>query len=308
MTTSKKIILVGGSGYLGHALAEYFLAQQCAVVTISRKSPTLHQGERFAAWDACSLGPWAQELSGAEAVINLAGRIVDCRYTLKNRAEMMNSRIESTRILGQAIADCSLPPKIWLNASTATIYRNAYDRAQSESTGEFGKGFSVDIAKAWENELFSANTPQTRKVALRAAMVLGPGEGGVWLKLRNIISLGLGGRAGSGKQYFSWIHLQDFLKAIAWIIDHPELSGPINLAAPDPRPNAEFMRLARKALQVKIGLPAPELVVELGAFLLRTETELLLKSRRVVPERLLASGYRFQFSTVENALSELTKV
>ena len=208
-------------------------------------------------------------------------------------------------MLGEAVRKCAVPPTVWMNSSTATIYRNALDREQTESTGEIGKGFSVEIAKAWEKEFAKYARFGVRQVALRSAMVFGPGDGGVYKAFTDIAKQGLGGAAGDGRQFVSWIHVDDFVAMIDWIQNHAELQGAINIASPDPRPNKEFMRLLRESIGVKFGLNAPEWMLEIGAILKRTETELLLKSRRVVPERILESGYRMKFAKLEPALENL---
>jgi len=265
---------------------------------------------RQVSWDGRSLGAWSAELEDAGAVINLAGRSVDCRYTARNRRLILESRIESTRVLGEAIAACQRPPPVWLNASTATIYRHSFDRPMDEATGEIGAtpeardAFSIEVATAWETALDRAPTGPVRKVALRAAMVLGR-HGGVFPVLRRLVRFGLGGRMGTGRQYMSWIHAEDFCRAVTWILDHPGIRGPINLAAPEPVPNATFMAAMRRHCGVPVGLPATRWMLEAGALVLRTETELMLKSRRVVPGRLLTEGFRFRFPSLDSALDDL---
>ena len=301
----KKVVIAGGAGYLGRALTKHFLARDIEVVTLTRTILQTLPRERFAVWDGVSVGPWANELEGADALINLAGRTVNCRYSEKNRKEMMDSRIQSTRALGLAVSACENPPKVWLNSSTATIYRHALDREQTEAGGELGKGLSVEIAKAWEKELFVHAREGVRQVALRSAMVFGEGRGGVYEAFREIAKQGLGGRAGDGTQFVSWLHLEDFIGMIDWILDHPEMTGAINLASPEPQTNEVFMRTLRKSLGVRFGLNAPEWMLEVGAFFKRTETELLLKSRRVVPEKLLKAGYQMKYPNLAGALQNL---
>lgn len=305
-----KLLLAGGSGYLGRLVAKHFGAKGWEVITLAR-GPVALAGpfEKAVAWDGKSVGPWLAEVSGADLWLNLAGRTVNCRYTKKNRREMRNSRTESTKALGLALA--AMPeadrPKLWLNSSTATIYRHAEDRAQTESTGELGKGLSVDIAKAWEGVFFSCAKPGTRMVALRSAMVFGPGTDGIYGAFAGLAKLGLGGAHGNGRQYVSWIHIEDFCAALEFLLGRPDLSGPVNLAAPDPRPNREFQAALRRSLGIPFGLPSPEWLLEIGAFFRRTESELLLKSRRVVPERLIEAGYAFRFPKLEPALADLAK-
>lgn len=302
----KRIVLAGGSGFLGRILAEHFRVAGWEAVTLTRRPK--REGEVH--WDGKTKGEWARLVDGAEAVVNLAGKSVNCRYTPKNQSELVASRIEPTRVLGEVIAGCAKPPRVWMNSSTATIYKHTFGAAWDES-GEIGPHpdakdeFSLQIATEWERVFFEAVTPNTRKVALRSSMVLGRFGNSVFPMLRRLTRLGLGGRMGSGKQFVSWIHERDFCRAIEWIVEHEELAGPINVAAPNPLTNAEMMRILRRVVGMPIGLPAEEWMLEVGAFLMRTETELIIKSRRVVPRRLLESGFRFEFETIEPALREL---
>lgn len=244
-------------------------------------------------------------MEGADAVLNLAGRSVNCRYNAKNRAEILDSRLDSTRVLGQAIAKSSAPPRVWLNSSTATIYRHAEDRPMNDETGEIGSGFSVGIALAWEQEFFATEVPRTRRVALRTAMVMGPQPGGPFVVFHRLAKLGLGGTLGSGRQMVSWLHDEDFCRAVKWLIEHDDISGPINVSAPNPLPNREFMREVRQAAGVPFGLPATRWMLEIGAVFLRTETELPLKSRWVLPSRLQAAGFEFEHPTWPDAAREI---
>jgi len=237
---------------------------------------------------------------------------VNCRYTASNRKEILESRVNSTRVIGQAIGQCANPPPVWLNASTATVYRHTFGEPWDEagamdSIAEAKDAFSVEVAKAWEQALDEAKTPRTRKIAMRMAMVLGLGKNSVFPVLRRLVRLGLGGKMGDGGQYVSWMHVADYCRAVEWLIEHDDLSGPVNLVAPEPVTNREMMRLLRRACGVPIGLPATEWMLEVGAFLLRTETELLIKSRRVVPGRLLKSGFQFQFPTLALAFGDLVQ-
>ena len=304
----KKIVIAGGSGYLGRFAAAAFLEQGYEVITLARgKFRGLKEGEKYELWDAKSTGPWEQALANADVLLNLAGRTVNCRYTPKNRQEILSSRVLSTVALGEAIArlPAAQRPKVWLNASTATIYRHAVDRAQDEETGDIGKGFSVEIAKAWEAAFLKYKNLGPRMVALRMAMVFGKGTGGVYEAYRNIVRMGLGGRAGSGDQYVSWLHSADYVGMLLWTVENPRIEGAMNLSSPEPRPNKEFMRALRRSQNASFALPAPEWMLEVGAIFLRTETELLLKSRRVIPQRLLASGYRMKYPKLEAALQDL---
>ncbi len=301
------IILPGGAGYLGKALAQGLAAQGYTPIILSRGAKVDEGPVRYCRWDGERLDDWAYEFEDALAVINLAGRSVNCRYHEANKAEIHQSRRLSTKVVGEAITRCQNPPRVWLNASSATIYRDSFDQDMDEYTGEIGEGFSVDVCRFWEDEFDRAATPATRKVALRMAMVFGRGKGGVYEAFRNIVRLGLGGTLGGGRQYVSWIHLDDFIRSVLWLIDDENFAGPVNLAAPNPLTNAEFMAVFRAMCGQPIGLPATKWMLEIGAFFLRTETELLLKSRRVVPTRLLESGFEFEYPTLESALAEILK-
>jgi uncharacterized protein (TIGR01777 family) len=300
-----KVILAGGTGFLGKLLARHFASHGVEVVVLSRRAEVGIPGARVVPWDGCQLGAWAAELEGSNLVVNLCGRSVNCRYHAANRHEIYTSRLEPTRLLGEAIARCSRPPQLWINASSATIYRHAEDREMTETGGEIGSGFSVDVCQRWESVFNEARTPHTRKVALRSAMVLGHDANSVFPTLSRLVRCGLGGTLGSGRQYVSWLHEADFLGIIDWIWSHDELMCPVNACAPFPVRNRELMATLRKAHRMPVGLPATRLMLEAGAWILGTETELILKSRRVVPERLLDSGYRFQFPHLEDAIAHL---
>jgi uncharacterized protein (TIGR01777 family) len=308
------LIVPGGSGFLGRYLAPWFAGRGWSVVVLSRRTPAPAGGVRFVSWDGQTIGDWTRELHGATAVVNLAGRSVNCRYNRRNRRGILQSRLRSTRVLGEAIGACAAPPRVWLNASTATIYKHSLDRPMDEATGVIGAtpeakdAFSIEVARSWERALEEAPTPATRKVALRTALVLARGRGGVLDVLHRLVRLRLGGAMGRGDQFVSWIHAEDFCRAVAWLIEREDLSGPVNLAAPDPVPNRALMRLLRRLCGVRIGLPATRWMLEAGALLLRTETELILKSRRVVPGRLLEAGFEFRFPDIEKALADLLQV
>ena len=271
---------------------------------------------RVVPWDGLTQDCWVNELKNADLVINLTGRSVNCRYNNANRNEIMQSRIASTRLLGEAIGQLSDPPRVWMNASTATIYRHALDRSMDEFTGEIGGKevdapetwrFSIKVATSWEKEFFTASTPGTRKIALRSAMTMSPDLGGIFDVLLRLVRFGLGGASGSGKQFVSWIHESDFVRAIDFLLAHEELQDFVNIASPGPLPNCEFMRELRKAWGVRIGLPASRAMLEIGAVFLRTETELILKSRRVIPGRLHAAGFQFQFPDWPSAAQDLVE-
>ena len=307
-----KIVIPGGTGQVGALLARAFAAGGHEVVVLSRGAGT--GPARVVPWDGRSLGGWAAEIDGADVVVNLAGRIVNCRYNAENRRQMLESRVLSTRVVGEAIARAARPPRVWLQASTAAIYSHRYDAPNDEASGVIGGQekdapakwrFSIEVATAWERTLDEAVTPRTRKVKMRAAVILSPDRGGIFDMLLRLVRVGLGGRAGDGRQYVSWVHDADFVRALLWLIDHDDLDGPVNIAAPNPVPNAEFMRALREAWGMPIGLPATEWMLELGTWAMRTESELVLKSRRVVPGRLIASGFSFQFPTWPEAARDL---
>ncbi|MFL6469196.1 MAG: TIGR01777 family oxidoreductase [Pyrinomonadaceae bacterium] len=309
-----KIVIPGGTGQVGTLLARAFQADGHDVVVFGR-SPERREW-RTDLWDGRTLGEWASEIDGADVVINLAGRNVNCRYNAQNRREMMDSRIDSTRVVGEAISKSPTPPKVWLQASTATIYSHRFDAPNDDVNGLIGGNeidapkswrFSIEIAKAWEKIANEASTPNTRKVLMRSAVTLSPDRGSIFDVMLGLVRKGLGGTAGSGKQYISWIHDQDFIRSVYWLIEHEDLSGPINLSSPNPLPNGEFMRIFRKAWGTRIGMPAMEWQLAVGAFFMRTETELVLKSRRVVPKFLTDSGFEFEFPHWKDAAKNLVK-
>ncbi|MEU4345834.1 TIGR01777 family oxidoreductase [Streptomyces sp. NPDC023838] len=307
-----KVVIPGGTGQVGAVLDRALTAAGHDVVILTRRPVR----EREVYWDGESTGPWTREIDGSDVVINLAGRTVSCRYTPANLRAMMDSRVRSTQAVGRAIADAVRPPRLWLQMSTATIYAHRYDAANDEATGVIGGaeagvpaywGYSVEIAKAWEQAQQQADTPHTRKVALRSAMVMSPDRGGVFDVMSWMVRLGLGGAVAGGAQYVSWIHEYDFVRAVQFLVDRDDISGPVNLAAPAPLPHRAFMRALRGAWRVPAGLPATKGMAELGAFVLRTDTELLLKSRRVVPGRLLGAGFTFDHGEWPDAARDLAE-
>jgi len=307
-----KIVIPGGTGQIGASLTRAFAADGHEVVVLTRR-PT-RDGQ--VAWDGETLGKWAGAIDGSDVVINLAGRSVSCRYNKANLTEMMRSRVRSARVVGEAIAAAKEPPRAWLQMSTATVYAHRFDAPNDEATGVIGGletgvpgywAYSVDIATAWERELNEARTPRTRKVALRSAIMMSPDRGGAFDVLSRLARLGLGGPVAGGTQYVSWIHEYDFVAAVAFLIGRQDISGPVNLAAPAPEPQRDFMRELRGAWGIRVGLPATKWMAELGAFAIRSDTELLLKSRRVVPGRLLASGFEFTYSGWTQAARDLVQ-
>lgn len=264
-----KIVIAGGSGFIGKYLKEKFEQSSYKVFIISRQQGFVNWSDGAAITNA---------LEDAELLINLAGKSVDCRYNEKNKREIFSSRTETTKSLGEAIQRCNHPPKLWINAGTATIYRHAEDKAMTEATGEIGKGFSVEVAKAWEKSFFDFHLNTTRQVLLRIAIVLGKDEG-VMKPFTNLVRFGLGGKQGSGNQMFSWIHIEDLYRIILFLKEQEKLKGIFNCAAPNPITNKTFMQKLRKAMHVKFGLPSPKWLLEAGAVIIKTETELILKSR-----------------------------
>ena len=292
-----KIVIAGGTGFVGQYLHKKFTASGYEVIIISRNKNHVN-------WNSIPL--ITEGLQNSTMLINLAGKSVDCRYNKKNKKEIYDSRIGTTKILGDAILNCKNPPPLWINSGTATIYRHAQDRPMTESTGEIGAGFSVNVATNWEKSFFDFKLPETRQVALRMAIVLGR-SGGVIKPLKNLVRFGLGGKQGSGKQMFSWIHIEDLFRIITFVQQHNELCGVINTAAPNPVNNKTLMQLLRKNMKAVFGLPAPVWLLKLGAIIIKTETELILKSRWVIPERLSAAGFQFQYPEIDTALKQIIR-
>lgn len=307
-----KIVIPGGTGQVGTVLARHFHGNGHEVVVLSRGGKTAPW--RIVTWDAQTVGPWARELEGADVLINLTGKVVNCRYNYKNRCEIWSSRTRSVRILGEALATLKAPPRVWLQAGTATIYAHRFDAPNDEYSGILGGTdsespdtwrFSTDVARAWEGEFALIEAPHTRKVVLRSAMTMSYDRDGIFDYLLWLVRAGIGGTAGSGKQYISWIHYLDFVNAINFIIENDQISGAINLASPNPLPNKDFMSTLREAWGQKIAIPVSEWMLEIGAVFLQTETELVLKSRRVVPGRLLDAGFEFAFANWGDAAKDL---
>jgi uncharacterized protein len=314
ITRPLRIVIPGGSGQVGRVLAHYFQERGHSVTVLTRGPYTAPW--QTVHWDGAHIGEWTEHLEGADVCINLTGRSVNCHYTEANRREIYESRIHSTRLLGRVIGALADPPKVWLNASTATIYRHALDREMDEATGELGGdepgarktwNFSIRVAKDWEEIFFRAQTPRTRKVAMRSAITFSPAAGNAFAVLINLVRAGLGGTQGNGRQFVSWIHELDFARAVEFLIANEELDGSVNISAPNPLPNRDFMAVLRDAYGMPNGLPAPALLIEVGAFFLRTESELVLKSRRVVPGRLLEAGFQFEFPEWPEAAEDLVR-
>jgi uncharacterized protein (TIGR01777 family) len=302
----KKIVLAGGNGYLGRVLADYYKNKATEIVILSRHEKQQEANIRTVFWDGKTLGKWAAELVNADMLINLCGKNVNCRYTDKNKKEIFASRLLPTELLGNTIHDLVEPPKLWISITSATIYRHAEDRPQDEETGETGSGFSVDVCKAWETAFHKYETPKTRKVALRMGIVLGRSDG-VFPRLLKLVQLGMGGKQGNGQQYVSWVHEHDAARSTEWLADHQELQGVFNCTAPYPVKNTRLMRVIRNINGTLFGLPVPKWLLAAGAVFIGTETELILKSRWVMPKKLMSSGFKFQFGQVQDAVSEILR-
>jgi len=323
-TRPLRVVIPGGSGQVGSMLAGYFQERGHHVTVLTRGPYTATW--QTVHWDGVNPGEWVETLEGADVVIHLSGRSVNCRATTRNKRALYDSRIGPTRLLGRVIAGMANPPRLWMNASTATIYRHApqgteFDRAMDEATGEIGGGemiskrrrapakwnWTVDLVKNWEAALYESATPNTRRIAMRTSLVFSPASGNIFAVLSNLVRLGLGGMQGNGRQYVSWMHETDYARAVEFLIEHEELEGPVNLAAPNPIPNREFMAALRDAWDMPNGLPAPAPLIALGAVFLRTEPELVLKSRRVIPGRLLDAGFEFDFPEWSEAATDLVR-
>jgi len=302
----RRIVIAGVTGFLGRYLARYLMGGGDEVIGLVRREGTAPGGVREVLWDGVTLGGWGEALDGADVLVNLAGRSVNCRYDARHRAEIMESRTASTGILGDAISLAKKPPRVWINSSTLTIYRHAEDGPQDEASGELGVGFSVEVAKAWEKAFFGARVPGVvRKVALRTSMVLANEPGTVFAVLWRLVKWGLGGRMGDGRQRVSWVHIDDFCRAVEWVMERDEFEGVANLVAPEVPRNGEFMAALRGRAGVPVGLPAARWMLEGGAWALRTETELVTKSRWGVARRLSEHGFRFRWPRLEGALADL---
>ncbi len=313
---NKKIIIAGGSGFIGEEMIRYFgKTNQLVILTRNIKAGNNNRNHysglneadltntRFVEWNGKTVGDWKEELNNADIVINLAGKSVNCRYTEQNKREILNSRTETTKVIGEAIQQITHPPELWINASSATIYRHATDKPQDEYTSEIKNDFSVQVCKQWEEVFYKQKTPNTRKIALRMAITIG--AGGVMLPYFNLLKFGLGGKQGNGKQMYSWIHIEDTCRIIDWLFDHKELEGTFNCSSPNPVTNEAFMKNLRHVTNTTVGLPAYTWMLKLGAWVIGTETELVLKSRWVVPTKLLESGYTFKYPLITEALQNV---
>lgn len=299
----KKLVIAAGTGFLGQVLANHFKDKFKEIIILTRGDSKIKDGINYIKWNAKTFSGWEKELENADVLINLAGKSVDCRYTEENKKEILDSRLESTRILNLAVLHCQNPPKHWLNSSTSTIYRHSLDKQMDEVDGEIGDDFSMNVAKSWEKAFFETETPTTRKTALRTSIVLGK-KGGAFLPLKNLAKIGFGGKQGKGNQFISWVHEKDFARALEFILEK-ELTGVVNIVSPKPIRNAAFMKILRKSLGIPTGIPINEKLLKFGAKIIGTETELVLKSRNVIPKRLLENGFEFEFGDLEMALKNL---
>lgn len=314
--TNKKIVIAGGSGFIGQALCNYF-GNDNEIIILSRQLPhqqsntfgvstinkAIEKKIRFVKWDGVNKGSWMNEMEGADLVINLAGKTVNCRYNEKNKQEIFDSRTSTTKLLARAIRTAKLPPKLWINAASATIYPNATDTPRDESFTDFSDDFSVQVCKLWEKTFYEEQTPGTRKVLLRMAITLG--AGGIMIPYFNLLKFGLGGKQGNGKQMYSWIHITDTCSMIDWIATYEELEGTFNCCSPNPVSNNEFMKTLRIATGYSFGLPAYKWILKIGAAIIGTETELILKSRWVLPTRIVTTGFQFSYATLQEAMKEI---
>lgn len=299
-----KIVIAGGTGFLGTCLIDHFSKDENELTVLTRGVTRTERNIRYVHWDGKTVETWATALEGADVLINLNGKSVDCRYTEKNKALIYSTRLDSTRALGQAILRSKNPPKLWINSASATIYRYSLDKEMDEYTGEIGSGFSVDVCQKWEATFNQFDTPRTRKVLIRTGIVLGK-NGGPMKPLRMLTRFGLGGKQGPGIQYFSWLHEDDFVGIIDFVMKNSSLSGVYNVTAPTPIQNEQLMSSLRAALKVPVGIPLPKWLLEIGAVIIGTETELVLKSRRVIPKKLMEAGYQFKYADIRMALNDL---
>lgn len=300
---SNKLIIAAGTGFLGQVLTNHFKDKFEEIIILTRGKSKINDTIKYVNWNAKTFSGWEKELENASVLINLTGKSVDCRYTKKNKKEILLSRIESTKILNKAVTQCTNPPKHWLNSSTATIYRFSLDKEMDERNGEIGNDFSMNVAQSWEKAFFKTETPNTLKTALRTSIVLGK-NGGAYVPLKTLAKLGFGGKQGKGNQFISWIHEKDFARAIDFIIEK-EITGVINVVSSKPITNKDFMTILRKSVGTLFGVPINEPLLKIGSIIIKTESELVLKSRNVIPKRLLENGFQFKFDSLEKALKNL---
>jgi uncharacterized protein (TIGR01777 family) len=301
-----RILLAGGSGFLGRVLADFYKDKVKEIIVLTRGKSEVRDSVRYVHWDGQHIGQWIEWLDGADLLVNFTGKNVNCRYTKQNKNEIINSRVHATNVLGKALMMVKNAPKVWIQCVSATIYRDSRDRDMDEYTGEIGDGFSVSVCKQWEKAFEQFELKGVRKIALRISFVLG-NSGGALPALKNLVRFGLGGRQGDGQQYVSWIHEKDFARLVDWAYYNEKISGIYNCTAPNPVTNNFMMTQLRKAMDLPIGLPAPEYLLNVGAIIIGTETELVLKSRKVIPAKLLKEGFQFEFCDIESAFTDLMK-
>lgn len=299
----KKLVIAAGTGFLGQVLVEYFKDKTDEIVVLTRGKSAYIDGVKYVHRNATTFTGWETELENADVLVNLAGKSVDCRYNDANKKAILESRTNSTSVLNLAVRMCQNPPGHWLNSSTATIYRHSLDKQMDETDGEIGDDFSMNVAKTWEKTFFEIETPRTKKTALRTSIVLGK-KGGAFVPLKNLVQFGFGGKQGNGKQFVSWIHELDFARAVEFVIEN-EMPGVVNIVSPTPIRNSDFMRGLRQAMNVRSGFAISRNLLEFGAKIIGTETELVLKSRNVIPKRLLENGFEFTFGAMETAFKNL---
>jgi len=299
----KKMVIAAGTGFLGTVLIDFFKGSYQEIIVLTRGKSEKKNNIQFVHWNANSLTGWEEVFENADVLINLAGKSVDCRYTPENKAAILSSRIDSTRVLNEAVLQCKNPPKHFINSSTATIYRHSEDRQMDEYSGEIGDDFSMNVAKSWEKAFYDVQTDKTLKTAVRTSIVLGK-NGGAFIPLKRLTQFGLGGKVGNGNQFVSWIHELDFARAIAFIIDK-KLTGNINVVSSKPERNIDFMRKLRQAVRIPFGIPISESMLKIGAKIIQTEPELVLKSRNVIPKRLTENGFTFEYHDLEKAFKNL---
>lgn len=300
-----KIIIAGGDGFLGSKLSAHLHQKGHEIIILSRNKSGKHHNYTYITWDGETIGPWADHLSNSEAVINLSGRPLDTRFTEKHKKEIFDSRVNTTKVIAQAIGQCSNPPKTWINGSAVGIYGARGDEKLQESAS-LGEGFIAEVCKQWEKALFENNLSNTRKVAIRTSLVLDNNEG--FLKpLLIITKLGLGGKAGSGKQYMPWIHVDDWVRLVDFLLFSSNFSGPVNAVAPNAVTNVQFMQALRNALNIPIGLPQPAFLINLGGKIIGTEAELILTGQNAYPQNALQQGFVFEHHTIQETLSDILK-
>jgi uncharacterized protein len=299
-----KIVIAGGSGYLGKQLCDFYQSEADEIIVLSRSSAPTHGKVKTVLWDAKTIGTWMHELEGADMLINLVGKNVNCRYTERNKNEILSSRLDSTRVLGEAVKKLKTPPVVWIQSSSVTIYRDSRDMVMTEANGIRGFNFSELVCIRWEKLFDSLELPGTRKIILRTGIVLGTSDSAL-PRLMNLVKFGLGGQQGDGQQFVSWIHEKDVLNTIEWLRTHGDESGIYNCTAPHSVTNRNFMATLRSIMRMPFGLPTPAFLLVVGSFIIRTEPELVLKSRKVYPQRLLDNGFVFEFPDLTSALVDL---